>query len=181
MLSNAALRSSPKDLSAALASVQERLYVLEQQRVEGTFVPTGVDFEAAVKLPGQASMHKLLHDIHSEISHLVEPISLPVGETLVPTYELLLKQRSALRKLRAYASAGWNVRDDLTKVETVLKTIESTKVKGLFVGLKPAESAQAAEHDLGVAALSHSDTSLHSFAANVVPEGQATISALVDE
>ncbi|ORY40409.1 hypothetical protein BCR33DRAFT_719403 [Rhizoclosmatium globosum] len=63
MLSNAALRSSPKDLSAALASVQERLYVLEQQRVEGTFVPTGVDFEAAVKLPGQ--LVKLLSQLMS--------------------------------------------------------------------------------------------------------------------
>ncbi|KAI9351249.1 hypothetical protein BDR26DRAFT_914618 [Obelidium mucronatum] len=120
---------------------------------------------------------------HSEISHLVEPISRPIGETLIPTYELLLKQRTALRKLRAWAFAGWNVREDLVKIEAILKTVESTKVKGLFagVGAPASDSAAAAEHELGAVAVAQSESSLHSFATHDLAEGQVTISALVDE
>ncbi|KAJ3031071.1 UNVERIFIED_CONTAM: hypothetical protein HDU68_006659 [Siphonaria sp. JEL0065] len=183
LLANTAVRSDPKALSAALVPIQERLAVLEKVRVEGTFVPSGDNFDHAVKLPGQASLHKLLHDCHSQISHLVEPISRPIGETLIPTYELLLKQRTTLRKLRAWASSGWNVREDLAKVEAVLKTVESSKVKGLFVGINApvADSAAAAEHELGAPVIAHSETSLHSFATHEIPDGQSTVSALVDE
>ncbi|KAJ3076733.1 hypothetical protein HDU98_000613 [Podochytrium sp. JEL0797] len=175
MLSNTNLRGNPKDLSMALSSVQDRLFACEQERVDGVFVPAGYEREAAIKLPGQATMHKLLHDCHAQISHLIEPIALPVGEALVPTYELLLKQRTRLRKLRGWASSGWNVRQDLNKVEDVLKTVESSKFKGLYVG------------DLAASALSPvSPTSPGTpggghFFFHGVPDGQSSIAALVDE
>ncbi|KAJ3072958.1 hypothetical protein HDU98_002545 [Podochytrium sp. JEL0797] len=165
MLGNATLRGQPEQLSAALTTVQESLHFIEAQRVNGTFVPAGTTFEQAVKLPGQATMHKLLHDCHAQISHLVEPMSRPVGECLVPTYELLLKKRATLRKLRGWASAGWNVREDLNRVQEILKTVESTKMRGLFVG--------------GIA--SSGELSPTTPQVEGVPNGQSTIVALVDE
>ncbi|KAJ3082225.1 hypothetical protein HDU99_003287 [Rhizoclosmatium hyalinum] len=169
---NATTRSDPNQLSVALEVTQEKLQNLEIQRVDGSFVPPTATFDKAVKLAGQASMHKLLHDCHALISKLVDPVSLPVGEALVSTYELLIKQRTTLRKLRAYASAGWDVKRQLKDVEEVLKTVERGRVKGLFVGVEPQIAENAEFGDLNEE---------FGLMANGVPDGQATISALVDE
>ncbi|KAJ3139446.1 hypothetical protein HK100_011458 [Physocladia obscura] len=179
------LKSDPLQLSVALESVQRRLDTLEKQyRVAGTFVPPNATttLETAIKLPGQAAMHKLLHDCHAIITSLVDPIALPVGETLVSTYELLMKQRTVLRRLRAYATAGWNVKQDLKKVEEILKGVESSRMNGLFAGPKQtsvksiAESAELiAGIDADLVSLSEEDSE------HGIPDGQAVVSALVDE
>ncbi|KAJ3241021.1 hypothetical protein HDU81_002191 [Chytriomyces hyalinus] len=170
------LHGNPFDLSQALEPIQERLTLLEQRRIDGNFVPQQTASEGtAVKLPGQATMHKLLHDCHALVTQIVDPISLPVGETLVSTYELLVKQRTRLRQLRSWASTGWDVSRDLKAVEEVLKSVEAGKVGGLFAGdvaIKLAESA-----DLDRVGPVESDY----VEASGVPDGQAVISALVDE
>ncbi|KAJ3066200.1 hypothetical protein HDU98_010485 [Podochytrium sp. JEL0797] len=181
MLNNTQLRSNLKSLSTALAFVQSKLQDLELQRVDGAFVPSGSTFEVAVKLPGQATMHKLLHDCHAKISKLVEPISVPVGEALLPTYELLFKQRTRLRKLRTWASAGWNVREDLSKVQEVLKSVDATKIKGLYAG-----NRLSSYHDSLTSGIPFASAFSHPTAADAVyfpqvPNGQATVAALADE
>ncbi|KAI9329633.1 hypothetical protein BDR26DRAFT_1011669 [Obelidium mucronatum] len=170
---NASTRSDPNQLSQALEAAQEKLQSLEQRRVDGTFVPEGDSFDKAVKLPGQATLHKVLHDCHALVTKLVDPVSLPVGEALISTYELLLKQRTILRKLRAWSHSGWNVKTELQQVEQVLKTVEAGKVKGLFVGVRPQVVAENAEFG----ELNDEFNLLQSG----VPDGQATVGALVDE
>ncbi|KAJ3062649.1 hypothetical protein HDU98_001476 [Podochytrium sp. JEL0797] len=173
---NATTRSDPGQLSLLLESTQSKLHHVELQRVNGTFVPAGESFDHAVKLPGQASLHKLLHDCHAVVTKLVDPVSLPVGEALVSTYELLMKQRTTLRKLRAWSFAGWNVAAELSQVQEVLKTVEAGRVKGLFVGV--ASRQQVAENaDFGDAGEDEEMDMLQ----NGVPDGQAAVSALVDE
>ncbi|KAJ3142494.1 hypothetical protein HK100_002937, partial [Physocladia obscura] len=180
---NVSLRSNPSELGNVIAAVYIRLQEIESHRVNGTFVPDTSSFDAAIKLPGQATMHKLLHDSHAKISRLVDPLSGPiVGESLISEYELLIKQRTTLRKLRAYASAGWNVSADLEKVEQILKTVEGRKVKGLFVGEQQGESAKDAEDDLILRGATEHSSFKHLFAsATGFPDGQAVISAIVDE
>ncbi|KAJ3266532.1 hypothetical protein HDU77_000633 [Chytriomyces hyalinus] len=174
------LHGNPFDLSQALEPIQERLTLLEQRRIDGNFVPSeqtasDINDGTAVKLPGQATMHKLLHDCHALITQIVDPISLPVGETLVSTYELLIKQRTRLRQLRSWASTGWDVKRDLKAVEDVLKTVEAGRVGGLFAGDVAIKLAESADFDrVGPVESDYVESS-------GVPDGQAVISALVDE
>lgn len=166
-------RTNPIELSNALELAQQKLQVLEQHRVDGTFLPQGQAFDQAVRVPGQATMHKLLHDCHALVSKIVEPVSLPVvGEALVSTYELLMAQRSALRRLRAYAHSGWDVRADVGKVEKILEGVEAGRVKGLFVGGGAGQVAESAEYG--------GEFWNEGFESGV-PDGQAIVSALVDE
>ncbi|KAI8617560.1 hypothetical protein BC830DRAFT_1166879 [Chytriomyces sp. MP71] len=167
---NTSLRADPFQLSEALVAIQERLDILEKQRVEGSFVPAGCNAVDAVKLPGQAMLHKLLHDVHALVMQIVDPVSMPVGEALMSTYELLLKQRTALRKMRGWCNAGWDVRKELKLVEEALNSVDATRVNGLFVGA----SGQVAENaDFPV---------LSDFVdSSGVPDGQSSVSALADE
>ncbi|KAJ3070738.1 hypothetical protein HDU98_006237 [Podochytrium sp. JEL0797] len=148
----------PEKMTSSLEPLMKRLSELETRRVNGSFVPEGEDFEHAVRLPGQGSMHKILHECREKISVLVEPMCLPVGEALVSTFEVLLKQRTALRRLRTWSYTGWNVKSELERVEEVLKTVEASREKGLFVG-----------------------SVLEAGEMGAVPSGQVMVSVLLDE
>ncbi|KAJ3103307.1 hypothetical protein HK100_004230 [Physocladia obscura] len=153
-----------EQLISLLDSAQERLESLEVKfRFNGTFVPDGNEcsFPLSVRLAGQTTLHKMLHDCHALITRLIDPFAAPVGEALFSTYEILLKERAILRRLRRWSSAGWDVSESVTQVEFTLKNIEEHRVKGFFVG-----------------------KALNSYSGSgvkVATEGQVAVSALFDE
>ncbi|KAJ3353732.1 hypothetical protein HDU83_006449 [Entophlyctis luteolus] len=130
LLDNTDFRQDTEFTHSSIARIQNRLQELEKQRVNGTFVPLSFSFEDAVKLPGQGAMHKILHQCHSKLFRLLEPASEPiVGEKLMEVYEQLMKNRSTLRRLRAYASAGWNVASDLDIITQEQQAVEARLAK----------------------------------------------------
>lgn len=190
---NQQIRNNPTKLSESLEGIQKTLQTVESMRVNGIFMPdaaAATTTDKAAALPGQATMHKLLHDCHALVTKIVDPVAMPVGETLMSTYELLLMTRSKLRKLRAWATMGWNVKKEMEDAEKAVQSVESTKVKGLFVGAVGAETAKAAEVSrMGNSAAPLSVVDVDSDLGWLmplsdnrgVPDGQATVSALVDE
>ncbi|KAJ3416421.1 hypothetical protein HDV05_001579 [Chytridiales sp. JEL 0842] len=189
--SNPAIRSNPTLLHEALTPLQHALSLTEKQRVDGTFFPTdeeisiGMSTNAAAVLPGQASLHKLLHKVHSLVTSLIDPLCLPVSETLVGTYELLLSQRSKLRELRKRAALGRNLNAISSEVDAIAKTldgVESSKVDGFFLGagLKAVSPSKEDGGDVMVG-----DDGFEWLKPQgrhpLSPDGQGVVSALVDE
>ncbi|KAJ3106908.1 hypothetical protein HDU97_005395 [Phlyctochytrium planicorne] len=198
---NKAVRGDPTVLSQKVADIQHDLSAVDGRRNldDGSFVPHGDSYqlnslEAAI-LQGQARLHSLLKQCHKKITDLVDPVCRPVSETLMSTYESLILLRARLHSLRREALAVRNpdkVRKGLEEASAQIKTVEGTKVRGLFRGhaaVLEAAKASAVDHemrenegekvnvqeeDLLAWLTPQSKTAL-------VPEGQAAVSALLDE
>ncbi|KAJ3316176.1 hypothetical protein HDU76_002024 [Blyttiomyces sp. JEL0837] len=229
LVRNPTVRRDPQRLSELLEPIQHNLESIEKRRTHGTFVPHSditlhedptedhhATATSAAALPGQATLHKLLHACHQLVTKLVDPLCLPVGEGLVGTYEVLQQELKTLRRLRSKAATGRNlkqVQDQVEAAEAILESIESQKVKGLFMGAASAAAKHAAEEARAgsptrrlstasgssgseggetakipgsVIPLSVLDEETMSWLhpqglQQAIPDGQAVISALVDE
>ncbi|KAI8610379.1 hypothetical protein BC830DRAFT_1146046 [Chytriomyces sp. MP71] len=171
---NESLKHNQALLSKELSRIQGQLAPIESLRVAGIFTPEGTEATTAITLRGQANMHKLLHSIHALVSQIVEPVAGPLGDRLVHSYEVLVKMRAKLRRLRAWSCAGWNVRADLDAAIAELRDVEATRMKGLFMG-----DVKGEEDNFGfgrVAIGVHQEVGWET-----VPMGQAAVSALADE
>ncbi|KAJ3210832.1 hypothetical protein HDU67_004974 [Dinochytrium kinnereticum] len=196
-------RNNPNVLSKRLAAIQHDLSAVETRRDldDGSFIPHGDSYslspsEAAI-LQGQARLHHLLRQCHALVSALVDPVCRPVSETLIGTYESLILIRARVRSLRREAVAGRNaetVRKGIDEVAAEIAKIEGTRVRGLFRGsaaVVAAAAVSAAEEEMrsGAEKASPVDVMEEDVLAwlnpqsksPAVPEGQAAVSALLDE
>ncbi|KAJ3331916.1 hypothetical protein HDU76_001850 [Blyttiomyces sp. JEL0837] len=206
LVNDPVLRRDPHKLSEALEPLQHSLESIEKRRTHGTFVPVTDVFDdseaedpmsveqgphattvSAAALPGQATLHKLQHACHALITRLVDPLSRPVSEALVSTYEILESSLAKLRHLRSRAATGRKletIRGEVEEVEGVLEKVEAQKVKGLFMGAGAVAAAQLEEGNVETTA--PLDFEALAWLAphghpQVVPDGQAVVSALMDE
>ncbi|KAI8842487.1 hypothetical protein BC829DRAFT_401628 [Chytridium lagenaria] len=191
--SNTTVRSNQTTFSSHLANIQHDLSAVESRRNldDGTFIPHGDAYslspsEAAI-LQGQARLHHLLKQCHALITSLIDPICRPVSETLLATYEDLILWRSRIRAIRRRALSNNTpdaVRASMDEAAAAIAKVEGTRVRGLFRGPVAVVAAAVKSARTGGVDVQEEDLlawlNPQSKSAGV-PEGQAAVSALLDE